>query len=148
MLDVQEELMRLCGGDRDALSLINGFWSQCETWDDLVDKDVDTSAAAVNQMMIWAMFELPANPVYRAHPTLALVLRLTVANWFAANALEKTKSREDVVTAYTLRCSPFDFFVAVVMCVSGPAAADEAALLLRTSRGEDRLDAYLSEHGV
>lgn len=143
---VFDEIARLCGGNGDAMDLIHSAWAACETWDDLVDRDKPVADAEINKLLIWALFGLQQNPVYRQHPPLALALRVTVSNWMAANRLERSADREQLVTAYTLRCCPYDFFVAVILCVSGPEMADEAAHFFRSAPGPDTLDGFLAEH--
>ncbi|MDG4675664.1 hypothetical protein P9A16_31685 [Shinella sp. 838] len=145
-LNVQEEIDRLASGDKDALDLIHGAWKACSVWDDLIDKDNVPTEQQINDCFLWALFDLQNNRVYRENPHLAFVLRLTISNWFAANRLEREEEREKRITAYTLRCSPYDFFVAVIMCVAGPSAADEAAYLFRSMNTTDNLEDYLSEH--
>lgn len=141
------EILELCAGNQDALRLIRGFWTFCEVWDDLVDQDKPVAPGTVNSAFVWAMFTLQENPVYRAHPGLAMALRVVISNWFAANRMEKSGDYDQTVVAYTLRCAPYDFFVAVVLAVAGPAAADAAALRFRAApTPADSLPAYLNEH--
>lgn len=146
MSEFDEKLNRFCFENADAVALIRGFWKMCVTWDHLVDKDEDVPAKLINEAFTWALFDAPVNPVYRQNPALIVVLRTVIANWFAANELQKAPTREQKITAYTLRCCPYDFFVAVVLCVSGPEMADEAALWFRGSPNDDRLEDFLREH--
>ena len=142
--DLRNDILRLCGGNDAAVDLIYGFWRRCEIWDDLVDQDKPVSPAEVNDLMLWALFEIQLNQVYQANPSLQFLLRLTIANWFASNILS-AGDRDARATAYALRCSPYDFFVGVILAVSGPAAADEAALFFRSLRGAETIDSYLQE---
>ena len=92
------------------------------------------------------LFELPRNRLWRENAPLHTSMRVTIANWQAANVLERSGEREQVITAYTLRCSPYDFFVAVVLAVAGTDAAARAALYFRALNNTDRLEDYLAEH--
>jgi hypothetical protein len=139
-------ILRLCGGNKDAAELIRGAWHLCEVWDDAIDGDKRKPDMQIHNAFMFAIFGLHRNPVWIKHPELEAALRLTIANWIAANDLEKSRDREHLVTAYTLRCSPYDFFVAVVLAVCGHAAAIEAARYFRGADTPDRLDAYLREH--
>lgn len=140
----RDEIVRLCGGNLAAVDLIYGAWARCEIWDDLVDKDKAVSPEQVNDLLLWALFELHRNPVYQAVPDLHLLLRVTISNWLASNVLSKG-DEEDRATAYVLRCAPYDFFVGVILAVSGPAMADEAALFFRSFKGSELLAHYLKE---
>lgn len=140
---VRAEVARLCGGNQDAVNLIYGFWNQCEIWDDLVDQDKPVSGDQVNDLILWALFDIQHNAVYQAAPALHVLLRVTIANWLTSNKLA-AGNRDERATAYTLRCSPYDFFVGVVLIVSGPRMADEASLFFR-SLGSESLETYLAE---
>lgn len=146
--EIRDEVSRLCQGVQPAIDLIHDAWSHCEVWDDLVDKDKDVSADQVNKLMKWALFDVHQNPVFQSTPQLHFLLRVVVANWLAANELEKSEIREERVTAYTLRCAPYDFFVGVVLAVSGGAAADEAARYFRSLPSPDRISEIIEQVGV
>jgi hypothetical protein len=140
------EVLALCGGNENAASLIDGFWRFCEVWDDAIDGDHKEDDATIHAGMMWALFDLNDNPFYGEHPQLRSALLTCIANWMTANTLERSGDRERVITAYTLRCSPYDFFVAVVLAASGFGAATKAALYFRGRATSDRLDDYLHEH--
>lgn len=143
----RETLLRLCGGNADAVSLIEGTWSLVEVWDDAIDGEKNEPDEAIHAAFLWALFGLHDNRFYRAHEVrLRHAFLVMVANWQAANELERSRDREQLVTAYTLRCSPYDFFVAVVLAASGIQAAREAAIYFRGRDTPDRLDDYLREH--
>lgn len=140
------EILRLCGNRPEGLSLIKGAWALCEVWDDAVDGDKRKSETEIADAFCWALFGLWSNPLWRESRELHSALRVAIADWRAANELEKSGDFEKVVTAYTLRCSPFSFFVAVVLAANGPAAADEAARYFRGMPSPDRLASYMHEH--
>lgn len=143
-----ETLLRLCNGNEHALQLILDAWRFSSVYDHAVD-DQKSPADAVHRAFEWALFDLHRNPFYIEHrAALELTFRVCVAEWRAATRMESSKNREQLVTAYTLRCSPFTFFVAVVLAAGGASAADEAALFIRSAEQSDRLDDYLREHGI
>jgi hypothetical protein len=143
-----ETLQRLCDNKLDAVRLIEDAWRFADVYDHAVD-DQESPPAEVHRAFEWALFDLHRNAFYVQHQAaLEMALRVAVAEWRAANRMESSKDREQLVTAYTLRCSPYTFFVAVVLAAGGPAAADEAALFFRSSSTPDRLDDYLREHGI
>jgi hypothetical protein len=142
-------LLRLCGGNADAAALITGFWDFCEVYDDAIDGDKNQADAEIHAAMHWALFGLQSNNFYQRHrAALQSAMQVAIAEWKAANAMERTRDREQLITAYTLRCSPYSFFVAVVLAAAGPLAAAEAAAYFRTRPSPDRLDDYLREHNV
>ncbi len=141
-----EFILDLVGGDADAAGLIHDFLNLCEVWDDAIDGEHKESAQSIHSAFEWALFGLQENMFYRNNPQLASSMRVCIANWKAANVLEKSPEPEHLHTAYTLRCAPYDFFVAVVLAASGPDAADKAALNFRGRLTGDSLDLYIQEH--
>lgn len=140
------EILRLCSGRKDALELIRMMWQIAEVWDDILDGDKRKPDDQINETFLWVLFGLGRNPIWREHAEVRAAARQAIGNWLVANRMEKSGDREQVITAYTLRCSPYDFFVSVVMAVSGAAMADEAALYFRSMPTADRLEDYLHEH--
>lgn len=139
-------LLKLCG-DADAASLCDEFLRLCEVYDDAIDGDpVDPDAA--HRAFWWALVELGGNRFYRDHySVLRNSLATVILKWKTANQLERSGDRDRVATAYTLRCSPYDFVIAVVMEAAGPAAAEHAAsALYGADTPDDRFDAYMAEH--
>jgi hypothetical protein len=143
---LQDDLLTLCDGNKEAVDLINGFWGFAEVYDDLIDGEKNEADAAIHASMHWALFGLSENNFYRQHRELRSAMQVCIAEWKAANALEKSGDREKVATAFTLRCSPFSFFTAVVLAAAGPAAAEQAAIIFRSIGASDRLDDYMREH--
>lgn len=141
-----ETLLELCSGSRDAAALIRGVWDMAEVYDSVVDGDNDLTPDDVHNSMAFALFGLHANPVYRDNPALQLVLMQTIALWRAANNMEQTGDAETLRSSYVMRCSPYNFMISVVLCVSGMDAAIRAAELLYSPTDEDTFEAYCREH--
>jgi hypothetical protein len=139
-------LLSLCEGNEDAVSLIQEMWNLVEVWDDAVDGDHREPEHVVNRAFLWAICGRDENPFLLEHPELKLAMKQMVSVWMAANFLEKSKAHESLVTSYTLRCSPYLFFVSVVIAAAGVAAGAEAALLLFGDSSEDSFKAYVAEH--
>lgn len=140
-------LLDLCDGQADAVDLILGAWRFAEVYDDLIDGEKRETDQAIHEAVQWALFGLHGNAFYLRHrASLAPALQVAIAEWRAANELERSGEVEQLVTAYTLRCSPYTFFVAVVLAAGGPAAAVRAAEFFRARPSADRLEAYLREH--
>lgn len=141
-------VLALCGDNEHARSLILEAWTFVEVYDDAIDGQKNETDATIHRAFEWALFDLHRNAFYRAHPELEAALRLMVINWRCANELEASGGREDLMHSYVLRCSPYDFFVAVVLAAAGPDAALRAAERLRVHTSSvDSFDAYLAEHG-
>lgn len=143
---IRAKLLRLCGGDEDAMGLINGIWQAVEIWDDCIDRDHMEPEATVNQAFIWMLCEKDQNPFLKRHPHLVHALRQMAVVWMAANRLERSGVPYKVNVAHTLRCSPYLFFVAVVTAAAGTQPGVDAAELLFGSEFNDTLAGYMAEH--
>ena len=141
-----KELLRLCGGNADAVRLIEGLWLLARLYDQAVDREHKLTADEVHRAMAFALFGLPHNPVWTANPQLQESLIDSIVQWRAANALEARKDPDALIAAYTLRQSPFNVMAAVVRAVAGVDAAIEAAALLHGQTGDDTLAEYITEH--
>jgi hypothetical protein len=138
-------LLELCSGDVHAVSLIEGVWEFVEMYDDLVDGDRHPENA-VHKSMDFVLFGLNANPCYRSNPVLQHSLYHAIVLWKVANSLERTRNPDALNVSYTLRCSPFNFFVSVVLCVGGMEKAIRAAELFYDPGDDDTLASYVLEH--
>lgn len=143
MLDA---LRGLCNHDTHAIALIEEMWHLATVWDDAVDGDKHQPPYDVHRAFEWALFGVHSNPLMLDHPELRAVLQLCVINWKCANELEQRGTPDAVATAYGLRCSPYDFFVAVIGLAAGPEAAYKAARLLRGAPDADSFARYCQEH--
>jgi hypothetical protein len=141
----REQLLMLCSRDEAAADLIAEAWNFAIVYDDAVDGD-KRNEKAIHRAMQWALIGLHDNPFMQRHPDLKLVLQVAIAEWRAANQFERSREPEKLRVAHVLRCSPYSFFVAVVLKASGPDMAATAAELFYSSNPGDSLDAYLAEH--
>ncbi len=140
-----EAVLSLCE-NHQARDLIAQVWRVVEVWDDAIDRDGSEDNDTISAAFEWLLFGLPRNTFYRDHPALQSALFVAVGNWHCANRLEAIGTRKALVPAYTLRCSVYDFFVAVVLADAGPLAARQAAMRLHLSIDGDPFDDYLNEH--
>ncbi len=142
-----EYLADLCRNDA-AADLIAQVWNLVEVWDDAIDREHNEPDAGIHRAFEFAVFGLPRNPFYMANlATLEPALRVMLANWKCANELERRGDIESLMHAYVLRCSPYDFFVSVVLVAAGPIAAEQAAMRLRCDTASvDPFDNYVAEH--
>jgi hypothetical protein len=141
-----EFLVKLCGDNQNAASLIVELWNLVEVWDDALDKDHREPDAVINRAFLWAIAGRDENPFLMAHPELRLALKQMVAVGLAAHAMEKTKDPKQLLLSYTLRCSPYFFFISVVVAAAGVRAGAEAALYLFGTPDDDTFEAYMAEH--
>lgn len=143
---LRDVLHRLCNGNAAAVALIEGVMNLAEVYDDVIDRDNKTTDAETHEAFAFALFGLHANPVYRENPGLQMILLNSLALWRAANRMEATKDSETLHASYVMRMSPYNFAIAVVMCVAGMENAVNAAQVLYGPGDDDTLASYLREH--
>lgn len=91
-------------GDQTALDMYNTVLMIAHTWDDLVDKDVEVTPEAVNQMMEMALVTLPLNPFFMANSSLLYpVLITSVVSYITSTKLERKGDEHSLELAHFLR---------------------------------------------
>lgn len=142
----RSQLLVLCKGNESACELIEAMWDLVEVWDDAVDGDHKEDEKVINRSFLWAICGQHENAFLLSHPELRLAIKQMTAVWLAANALERSGDPEKIRTAYTLRCSPYLFFVSVVIAAAGVEHGAIAANLLFGADTGDSFEAYMAEH--
>ena len=140
------EVANLCRDVEGAFDLILESYNLAVVWDDCVDADKVEPVTDVNKAFEFAI-GINENPFMKAHPELMLVLKVAIINWKTANCLQIAGGQDNIATAYGLRCSPYDFFVAVTMLAKGKKAAEKAAVILRGAETEeDTFQQFVAEN--
>jgi hypothetical protein len=135
------------GGNQDALNMYRMFVDLAHLWDDLVDKDKDTTEDDINNAFLICLIYLPANPFYRSIQNDILPMWLVVVSSFqTANAYERSKDAHGIEIAHGLRYAAGNIIAyAVHVCVG----AEQAKLHLPEmwkAIFHERFDAYREEH--
>jgi len=135
------------GGNVDALNVFRMFGDLAHLWDDLVDKDVEVSEAAINNAFLICLVYLPANPFYRSIQAEVMPMWITVVSAYrTANQLERDKNAHGIEIAHGLRYAAGNIIAYVVhMCVGPEKAAEYMPDVWKTIFAE-RFDEYRKEH--
>ena len=135
------------GGNVDALNVFRMFGDLAHLWDDLVDKDVEVSEAAINNAFLICLVYLPANPFYRSIQAEVMPMWITVVSAYrTANQLERDKDAHGIEIAHGLRYAAGNIIAYVVhMCVGPEKAAEYMPDVWKTIFAE-RFDEYRKEH--
>jgi len=135
------------GGNVDALNVFRMFGDLAHLWDDLVDKDVEASEAAINNAFLICLVYLPANPFYRSIQAEVMPMWITVVSAYrTANQLERDKNAHGIEIAHGLRYAAGNIIAYVVhMCVGPEKAAEYMPDVWKTIFAE-RFDEYRKEH--
>ena len=135
------------GGNVDALNVFRMFGDLAHLWDDLVDKDVEASEAAINNAFLICLVFLPANPFYRSIQAEVMPMWITVVSAYrTANQLERDKNAHGIEIAHGLRYAAGNIIAYVVhMCVGPEKAAEYMPDVWKTIFAE-RFDEYRKEH--
>ena len=135
------------GGNVNALNVFRMFGDLAHLWDDLVDKDVEASEAAINNAFLICLVYLPANPFYRSIQAEVMPMWITVVSAYrTANQLERDKNAHGIEIAHGLRYAAGNIIAYVVhMCVGPEKAAEYMPDVWKTIFAE-RFDEYRKEH--
>lgn len=133
-------------GNADAIAFILMIHKIAELWDDLIDKDVDIDADAINGAFYAALIALPRNRFYQQNfADLNPILEQAILDWQTANALELKRDADCLRTAFILKCGFFGLTVMAAKIVGGPRWAIDVNAELR-QLGETWAQ-YTSEFG-
>lgn len=141
---MDEKHLEWLKGDRGAFDFITDLFSVLHFWDDLIDGDRTVSAAEVNCSMWNALVGIQENAFWqRNFHALMPVLKVAIANWHAANEMERTENEMDKRIAFILRSTYVDLVTACAYIVGGKAWAAHVALEARRDTSAEGWDAYL-----
>jgi hypothetical protein len=135
------------GGNVDALNVFRMFGDLAHLWDDLVDKDVEVSEAAINNAFLICLVYLPANPFYRSIQAEVMPMWITVVSAYrTANQLERDKDAHGIEIAHGLRYAAGNIIAYVVHTCVGPEKAAEYMPDVWKTIFAERFDEYRKEH--
>jgi len=135
------------GGNVDALNVFRMFGDLAHLWDDLVDKDVEVSEAAINNAFLICLVYLPANPFYRSIQAEVMPMWITVVSAYrTANQLERDKDAHGIEIAHGLRYAAGNIIAYVVHVCVGPEKAAEYMPDVWKTIFAERFDEYRKEH--
>lgn len=104
-MNERDFLLKVLKSHAAAISFCELVFAISQTWDDLIDGDVEVTKEQVNDAFFRAVIELPANPFYQAHfAMLHPLLQAAIYDWLTANELERG-SAHDKTLAFVLRDS-------------------------------------------
>ena len=135
------------GGNQDALAMFRMFVDLAHTWDDLVDKDKDTSEQAINNAFLICLVYLPLNPFYQTIQRDIMPMWISVVSAYqAANTFEKSKDEHGVEIAHVLRYAAGNIIAYAVHVCVGPDKAAEYMPDVWKAIVVERFDEYRKEH--
>lgn len=135
------------GGNEDALNMFRMFIQLAHTWDDLVDKDKDTTEASINNAFLICLVYLPLNPFYRSIQVDIMPMWITVVSAYqTANKYEKDKDAHGVEIAHGLRYASGNIVAYAVHVCVGPEKAAQYMPEVWKAMMVERFDEYREEH--
>lgn len=148
MTEMDKKHLEWLRGNRAAFDLITTLFGILHFWDDLIDGDREVTAADVNRTMFDALVTVHENLFWREHfYSLMPVLKLAIANWHAANAMELSYDEQDRRIAFILRSTYVDLVTICAYLVGGREWAVQVALDARRDTSAEGWDAYLAALG-
>jgi hypothetical protein len=135
------------GGNQDALIMFRMFVDLLHTWDDLVDKDKDTTEQQINNAFLVCLVYLPLNPFYQTIQRDIMPMWITVVSAYqTANKFEKDKDEHGIEIAHGLRYAAGNIIAYAVHVCVGPDKAAEYLPDVWKAIIVERFDEYREEH--
>jgi hypothetical protein len=135
------------GGNQDALSMFRMFVTLAHTWDDLVDKDKETTEDAINTAFLICLVYLPVNSFYQTIQRDIMPMWISIVSAYqTANKFEKTKDAHGVEIAHVLRYAAGNIIAYAVHVCVGPDKAAEYMPDVWKAIVVERFDEYRKEH--
>ena len=132
-------------GNENAADFLLAIHQVADLWDDLIDKDKPVAADSINRAFYNALVAIPRNPFYGANfAALSPLIESAIIDWHTANAFEASK--QNLQTAYGLRCSGQSLCIMTARIIGGSNFAETIALELRSAG--DTWAEYAAKHGV
>ncbi len=115
-----EKLTEWFRGNTDAVNCFLWLTTICETWDDLIDKDVEIGPDAINEAFIGALVELPRNPFYYQFRNLLEPLIISSINsWLDSEQFVKRDEEKWRMYAFFLRNEALALIPMIAYCLGG-----------------------------
>jgi len=135
------------GGNQDALSMFRMFVTLAHTWDDLVDKDKETTEEAINTAFLICLVYLPVNSFYQTIQRDIMPMWISIVSAYqTANKFEKSKDAHGVEIAHVLRYAAGNIIAYAVHVCVGPEKAAEYMPDVWKAIVVERFDEYRKEH--
>jgi hypothetical protein len=135
------------GGNQDALSMFRMFVTLAHTWDDLVDKDKETTEDAINTAFLICLVYLPVNSFYQTIQRDIMPMWISIVSAYqTANRFEKSKDAHGVEIAHVLRYAAGNIIAYAVHVCVGPDKAAEYMPDVWKAIVVERFDEYRKEH--
>jgi len=128
-------------GNGEAVAFLEQVFRISQVWDDIIDGDKEVPREAVNKAF-WEAITLPENPFYARHfDKLQPVMQVAMADWMAANQLEKGDAHDRNI-AFVIRDNLASLIMQCARLVGGFDWAQEIAPAIRRHIHEESLEEY------
>lgn len=141
--DVQALYAWALKGNAEAVAFFDGMTKVAQVWDDLIDRDRQTTPAEINEAFWLALVLLPRNAFYRANfAELGPLVASAIVNWHGANALEQDGSDADLDIAFVARSEYVNLLLQAALLVGGMDWAIAVAPVVRRHCHSEGREAY------
>ncbi|WP_203234813.1 hypothetical protein [Modicisalibacter coralii] len=131
-------------GDRDAVEFIGIISDIAHVWDDLIDRDHPVDDETIDRVFSNMLIDLPRNAFYVKHfDRLHAILTTAIANWQAANKMEREGDDYERSIAFILRSSYVDLVTQSAYLLGGAAWARQVAEEIRLMTHRETYGGYL-----
>lgn len=121
-------VQRCLQGNQEALDFLQHLNHVVNVCDDLVDGDEPAVANRVSSGFESAMVHIARSPFYQRHfQDLQPHIEVAIANWHAANDMQKIDDDEMITRAHVLRFSAINVIIMCCRLIGGQAWANQCA---------------------
>lgn len=136
-------LQQVLCGNQPAIAFCQQLFATTQVIDDLIDRDRPVPDPAIFRSYWNCLFELPANPFYRAHePYLRPILAAGFQDWWDSVQLERARDDHSRSIAFVLRDSLTSVVTQCAYLIGGYDWMQRYALAIRWHAHEDTLESY------
>ena len=135
------------GGNEDALNMYRMFVDLAHIWDDLIDKDKDTTEQDINHAFLTCLVYLPLNPFYQLIQRDVMPMWVTVVSSYeTANKFEREKDARGLEISHMLRYAAGNILAYAIHVCVGPKQAAEFIPEMWKDVVNERYEEYRKEH--
>jgi hypothetical protein len=141
------ECLMWFGGNHEAAEIFNMLCELVDTWDNLIDRDVDCRQESINAAFRVALVGLPNNRLYAAlMPQLVPMWEMVISAYEVANKFEQDKDEHGLELSHTLRYAIGHMVAFLVIACVGAYEAKSILPRMWKYIISERFDEYRKEH--
>ena len=139
-----QQMKHFFQGNEEAVKFAMMFVRICDTWDDLIDQDVEVTGLVINRVFCDALIGIPRNRFYRQFTDeLIPIIETGVLYWMASDTLKLRGGTKEMEVANVIRHDISNLFIHMARLIGGFDWAAEVAPAIRMLAQNDTLEEFI-----